>query len=69
MGDLTTELERQLGKLVREKYKTDFFILHRYPLAVSSPPRATPFPHPLCLCLRLLLRHATLCGMLSAMLP
>lgn len=36
MGDLTTELERSLGKLVREKYMTDFFILHRYPLAVRS---------------------------------
>jgi aspartyl-tRNA synthetase len=34
MGDLTTELERQLGKLVAQKYDTDFFILHRYPLAV-----------------------------------
>lgn len=34
MGDLTTELERQLGKLVAQKYNTDFFILHRYPLAV-----------------------------------
>lgn len=29
--DLTTETERVLGKLVREKYKTDFYILHRYP--------------------------------------
>jgi aspartyl-tRNA synthetase len=33
-GDLTTEMERQLGKLVVQKYGTDFFILHRYPLAV-----------------------------------
>jgi len=29
--DLTTETERVLGKLVREKYETDFYILHRYP--------------------------------------
>mmetsp|Transcript_1840 Transcript_1840/g.2691 ORF Transcript_1840/g.2691 Transcript_1840/m.2691 type:complete len:552 (-) Transcript_1840:301-1956(-) len=34
MGDLNTELERHLGKLVKEKYGTDFYILHRYPLAV-----------------------------------
>ena len=34
MGDLTTELERSLGKIVKEKYKTDFYILYRYPLAV-----------------------------------
>ena len=33
-GDLNTESERILGKLVKEKYKTDFFILHKYPLAV-----------------------------------
>lgn len=33
LGDLSTEVERQLGKLVKEKYKTDFYILHRYPLA------------------------------------
>ena len=29
--DLSTVNERSLGKLVREKYKTDFYILHRYP--------------------------------------
>jgi len=29
--DLTTVNERILGKLVREKYATDFYILHRYP--------------------------------------
>ncbi|XP_076896288.1 aspartate--tRNA ligase 2, cytoplasmic-like [Bidens hawaiensis] len=33
LGDLNTESERALGKLVLEKYDTDFFILHRYPLA------------------------------------
>ncbi|CAO2175153.1 unnamed protein product [Urochloa humidicola] len=34
MGDLNTEAEKKLGRLVKEKYGTDFFILHRYPLAV-----------------------------------
>ncbi|KAL6639782.1 hypothetical protein ACP70R_022604 [Stipagrostis hirtigluma subsp. patula] len=34
MGDLNTEAEKKLGRLVREKYDTDFFILYRYPLAV-----------------------------------
>jgi aspartyl-tRNA synthetase len=29
--DLPTATERILGRLVREKYKTDFYILHRYP--------------------------------------
>ncbi|RKO86438.1 hypothetical protein BDK51DRAFT_35475 [Blyttiomyces helicus] len=32
--DLSTVTERQLGKLVKEKYKTDFFILDKFPLAV-----------------------------------
>ncbi len=35
-GDLTTELERELGKLVKERHKTDFYILTRYPLAVRA---------------------------------
>lgn len=30
-ADLNTVNEKTLGKLVREKYKTDFYILHRYP--------------------------------------
>ncbi|KAG2492339.1 hypothetical protein HYH03_009289 [Edaphochlamys debaryana] len=34
LGDLNTELERALGRMVKEKYGTDFFILHRYPSAV-----------------------------------
>ncbi|XP_058080597.1 aspartate--tRNA ligase 2, cytoplasmic-like isoform X2 [Magnolia sinica] len=34
MGDLNTESERKLGQLVLEKYNTEFYILHRYPLAV-----------------------------------
>jgi aspartyl-tRNA synthetase len=29
--DLTTENERKLGEIVRKKYHTDFYILHRYP--------------------------------------
>ncbi|KAH7420532.1 hypothetical protein KP509_13G011400 [Ceratopteris richardii] len=33
-GDLDTASERRLGTLVKEKYNTDFYILHRYPLAV-----------------------------------
>ncbi|KAL9225015.1 hypothetical protein vseg_000987 [Gypsophila vaccaria] len=33
-GDLNTETEKKLGALVREKYNTEFYILHRYPLAV-----------------------------------
>ncbi|CAL9016648.1 unnamed protein product, partial [Prunus brigantina] len=34
MGDLNTEAERKLGQLVLEKYGIEFYILHRYPLAV-----------------------------------
>ncbi|OIT30446.1 PREDICTED: aspartate--tRNA ligase 2, cytoplasmic-like [Nicotiana attenuata] len=33
-GDLNTESERKLGQLVAKKYGTDFYILHKYPLAV-----------------------------------
>lgn len=32
--DLSTENERVLGKLVREQYETDFYILDKFPLAV-----------------------------------
>lgn len=32
--DLTTANEKLLGKIVREKYQTDFFILDKFPLAV-----------------------------------
>eukprot|EP01023_Acetabularia_acetabulum_P011751 TRINITY_DN15473_c0_g1_i1.p1 TRINITY_DN15473_c0_g1~~TRINITY_DN15473_c0_g1_i1.p1 ORF type:complete len:355 (-),score=65.63 TRINITY_DN15473_c0_g1_i1:263-1327(-) len=32
--DLSTELEKTLGQIVKEKYQTDFYILHRYPLAI-----------------------------------
>ena len=34
LGDLSTELERTLGRLVKEKYGTDFYVLHQYPLAI-----------------------------------
>ncbi|XP_039850983.1 aspartate--tRNA ligase 2, cytoplasmic-like [Panicum virgatum] len=34
MGDLNTYAEKKLGRLVKEKYGTDFFILYQYPLAV-----------------------------------
>ncbi|DAZ93209.1 TPA: hypothetical protein N0F65_001561 [Lagenidium giganteum] len=34
LEDLNTENERLLGKLVREKYNTDFYILDKFPLAV-----------------------------------
>ena len=34
LGDLSTELERKLGALVKEKYKTDFYMLYKYPLGV-----------------------------------
>ena len=29
--DIGTEQEKALGKLVRDKYKTDFYVMHRYP--------------------------------------
>ena len=32
--DLSTEQERVLGRLVKEKYKTDFFMLDKFPLAI-----------------------------------
>ena len=31
MEDLSTVVERQLGEIVRKKYNTDFYVLHRYP--------------------------------------
>jgi len=34
LADLSTEEERILGKLVRERYETDLFFLDRYPSAV-----------------------------------
>ena len=32
--DLSTPQEKKLGKLVKEKYKTDFYVLDKFPLAV-----------------------------------
>ncbi|ANB14525.1 aspartate--tRNA ligase DPS1 [Sugiyamaella lignohabitans] len=34
LEDLSTEHEKLLGKIVREKYDTDFYILDKFPLAV-----------------------------------
>ena len=31
LGDLSTAQERTLGELVKQKYDTDFYILHKYP--------------------------------------
>ncbi|CAI5469773.1 unnamed protein product [Closterium sp. Yama58-4] len=33
-GDINTEQEKKLGELVKQKYGVDFYIMHRYPLAV-----------------------------------
>ena len=32
--DLTTENEKKLGDIVKEKYNTDFYIMDKYPLSV-----------------------------------
>jgi aspartyl-tRNA synthetase len=42
--DLSTPNEKFLGKLVKEKYDTDFYILDKYPLAVR-PFYTMPDPH------------------------
>jgi aspartyl-tRNA synthetase len=42
--DLSTPAEKLLGRLVKEKYDTDFFILDKYPLAVR-PFYTMPDPH------------------------
>ena len=34
LDDLSTETERALGKIVKEKYGTDFYMLYGYPAAV-----------------------------------
>jgi len=34
LEDLNTEMERTLGKLVKEKYNTDFYVLHKFPLGI-----------------------------------
>lgn len=33
MEDLSTETEKALGRIVRDKYKTDFYMLYGYPAA------------------------------------
>ena len=42
--DLTTELEKKLGELVKEKYNTDFYILDKFPAGVR-PFYTMPDPH------------------------
>lgn len=34
MGDLSTPMEKQLGRLVKEKYNTDFYVLDKFPLSI-----------------------------------
>lgn len=34
MADLNTEVERALGRLVKQQHGTDFYILYRYPLGI-----------------------------------
>jgi aspartyl-tRNA synthetase len=38
LEDLSTEMERNLGRLVVEKYGEDFYIMDKFPLAVCLPP-------------------------------
>ena len=33
LDDLSTETEKRLGEIVKKKYDTDFYMLHRYPKA------------------------------------
>jgi aspartyl/asparaginyl-tRNA synthetase len=42
--DFTTETEKALGRLVREKYDTDFYMLYGYPEA-ARPFYTMPDPH------------------------
>ncbi|EYB84467.1 hypothetical protein Y032_0316g2298 [Ancylostoma ceylanicum] len=42
--DLSTPVEKQLGRIVKKKYNTDFFILDKFPLAVR-PFYTMPDPH------------------------
>ena len=42
--DLSTENERRLGALVKEKYHTDFYVLDKFPLCVR-PFYTMPDPH------------------------
>lgn len=43
LTDLDTPTERKLGEIIREKYDTDFYMLHRYP--VSARPFYTTICH------------------------
>jgi aspartyl/asparaginyl-tRNA synthetase len=31
--DISTDIEKKLGQIVKEKYNTDFYILHKYPVS------------------------------------
>ena len=42
--DLDTENEKALGKIIKEKYKTDFYILYKYPKS-ARPFYTMPDPH------------------------
>eukprot|EP00953_Heterococcus_sp_UTEX-ZZ885_P007177 4365-Heterococcus_DN1.PRE.5 len=42
--DLPTDQEKALGRIVREKYDSDFFIMDKYPLA-ARPFYTMPCPH------------------------
>ncbi|EEH34068.2 aspartyl-tRNA synthetase [Paracoccidioides lutzii Pb01] len=33
-NDLTTAMEKQLGRIIRQKYDTDFYVLDKFPMAV-----------------------------------
>lgn len=33
-NDLTAAMEKQLGRIIRERYDTDFYVLDKFPLAV-----------------------------------
>lgn len=44
LDDFSTPDEKLLGKLVKEKYKTDFFILDKFPMAIR-PFYTMPDPH------------------------
>ena len=52
LGDLSTELERKLGALVKEKYKTDFYMLYKYPLGVRHFSRPVYFGCGRAMCVR-----------------
>uniref|UniRef100_A0A6G3MI79 Aspartate--tRNA ligase, cytoplasmic (Trinotate prediction) n=1 Tax=Henneguya salminicola TaxID=69463 RepID=A0A6G3MI79_HENSL len=51
LEDLSTPNEKLLGKLVRDKYQTDFYILDKYPLKVR-PFYTMPDPYDYVFCLQ-----------------